>query len=96
MSEVKLCPECGESCDRGEVDVGVGVIYGPWGCYSCGWSEYDRRQAELDHPGWYCDPTGGLHKIDAIVEKCERFGLDGDVVRAAFDRTGEDDPEASP
>ena len=89
MSESNLCPECGESCDRDEVDVGVGIIYGPWGCYSCGWSEYDREQAEADHPGWYCDPTGGLHKIDAIVEKCERFGLDGKVVRAAFEGKGQ-------
>lgn len=83
--EPMTCPTCGEECDRDEVNVGVGIIYGPWGCHSCGWSEYDREQAEKDHPGYYCDPTGGLHKIDAIVEGCERFGLDGDVVRDAFE-----------
>jgi ribosomal protein L37AE/L43A len=35
------CPECGEEdqVERDEVDVGVGVIYGPWHCYACGWAE---------------------------------------------------------
>lgn len=83
--ETKNCPQCGNECDRDEVDVGVGVITGPWGCYGCGWSEYDRKQAELDNPGYYCDPTGGLHKIDVIVKHCERFGLNPDVVRNAFE-----------
>jgi hypothetical protein len=80
------CPECGEDCDRDSVDIGVGIQYGPWGCYACGWSEYDRERAERDNPGWYCDPTGGLHKIDAIVERCERLGIDGAVVRKAFEK----------
>lgn len=25
--------------DREEVDIGVGVQVGPWGCYACGWTE---------------------------------------------------------
>lgn len=83
------CPQCGEECYRDEVDVGVGVIYGPWGCY-CGWSEYPVRQAEEDHPGYYCDPWGGLTKVDVIVENAKRFGLDGDEVRKAFDRGAEE------
>jgi hypothetical protein len=89
MRETKLCPECNEECDRDEVDVEVGIIYGPWGCYSCGWSEYDRKRAEAENPGWYCDPTGGLHRIDAIVERCERFGL-GEAARQAFEKTPEE------
>jgi len=40
MSEEKTCPNCGGGCCRDEVDVGVGIIYGPWGCWSCRWSEY--------------------------------------------------------
>ena len=32
------CPECGTECGRDEVDVGVGTMYGPYGCV-CGWSE---------------------------------------------------------
>ena len=33
------CPECGTLCERDEVDVGPGVICGPWSCLGCGWSE---------------------------------------------------------
>lgn len=33
------CPECGEACVRDEVDIGVGIQYGPWGCTECSWSE---------------------------------------------------------
>lgn len=34
------CPKCKSECEREEVDVGVGTIYGPYGCPSCAWSEY--------------------------------------------------------
>lgn len=77
------CPQCGQECDRDSVDVGVGVIHGPWGCYGCGWSEYDRQRAETENHGYYCDPTGGLHRIEAIVARCERFGL-GEAAAEAF------------
>ena len=47
MSSVQYdCPHCATACDRESADVGVGVIYGPWGCSNCGWSEnpeYDSR-----------------------------------------------------
>jgi len=33
------CPACGGACDRDEVDIGVGVLCGPWGCSCCGWVE---------------------------------------------------------
>ncbi len=42
------CPICGDNCMRDEVDIGVGTIYGPFGC-QCGWSEsaeYDRSNGE--------------------------------------------------
>lgn len=85
------CPKCGCEADRDEVDVGVGVIYGPYGCY-CGWSEdsrYDSSSgpspASLENPGWYVDSCGGMQRIDAIVEKCEYFGLDGEQVRKVFE-----------
>ena len=53
MSEldVRECPRCGEFCGRDDVDIGVGIKYGPWGCYSCGWSEdsdYDKRKDEIE------------------------------------------------
>ncbi len=34
-----FCPKCGTECYRDEVDVGVGTIFGPYGCPGCGWSE---------------------------------------------------------
>jgi hypothetical protein len=41
--------------------VGVGVIYGPWGCY-CGWSEdsrYYQQNAEQSSDG-HLDQWGGF------------------------------------
>jgi len=35
----KKCPICGAPCDRHEVDIGVGVQYGPWTCTECDWNE---------------------------------------------------------
>ncbi len=60
------CPKCLRACDRDEVDVGVGVIHGPWGC-RCGWSEdprYDSSEgispAQGEFPGWAVDSRGGM------------------------------------
>lgn len=63
------CPECGyPHCWRDEVDVGVGVIHGPYGCPECGWSEdaqYDKSQgesmAQKENPDHEVDQWGGLH-----------------------------------
>lgn len=70
--------------------MGVGVIYGPWGC-GCGWSEapeYDRSsgrsEAEHAHPGFYVDSMGGMQRVTAIADKCERFGIDPEVVLRTF------------
>lgn len=39
-SEAMVCPQCGSlNVDRDEVDIGVGVHCGPWGCFDCGWTE---------------------------------------------------------
>lgn len=39
------CPNCtaGE-CWRDEVDIGVGIQYGPWRCSDCGW--YEGHEAD--------------------------------------------------
>lgn len=62
------CPKCGTECWRDEVDVGVGVINGPYGCPSCAWSEYeeydlsdgksplDEKGGAIDQYGWYHPP----------------------------------------
>lgn len=34
------CPNCNSNqVSRDEVDIGVGVQYGPWQCHDCGWFE---------------------------------------------------------
>ena len=53
--ETMVCPECGEECERESVDVGVGYLFGPWGCMRCGWSEDERIS---HHPDWRVSPTG--------------------------------------
>ena len=47
------CPKCGAPCDRDEVDIGVGVQCGPWGCYDCGWPESYPIVEQIE----YTDPT---------------------------------------
>lgn len=86
MSECELCPKCGNEAWRDEVDVGIGVLYGPYGC-PCGWSEdphYDRSEgpspAQLEHPDHYVDSQGGLHPHEGIRDKLNYFGLDGNKV----------------
>lgn len=80
------CPKCGEDCCRDEVDVGVGIIYGPYGC-SCGWSEdpyYDGSDgpspAAREHKNHYVDSTGGMTPHAAVSEGLKRFGLPGDDI----------------
>lgn len=59
------CPNCEEDCDRDEVDIGVGIQYGPWRCLTCGWSEEADQDACLAalsakemSPGASTKPTG--------------------------------------
>jgi hypothetical protein len=77
------CLNCGMDCDRDEVDVGVGVIYGPYGCNSCGWSEapeYDSSNGpspkQQENPGYIVDPQGGMQKKSAVLAKLDRLGVD--------------------
>lgn len=51
-----ICPECGAACARDEVNVEVGMIYGPYGC-SCGWSEDERYR---HNPDPRVDSRGGF------------------------------------
>lgn len=57
------CPRCGIPATRDEVDNGVGIIVGPYGC-ECGWSEnadYDvSDRPRLDGHGNQIDQWGGL------------------------------------
>ena len=48
MSKQERCPECGSfDVGRDDVDIGVGVLYGPLGCFDCGWTD-----DENDRPDW--------------------------------------------
>lgn len=83
------CPHCGEPCDREAVDVGVGVIHGPWGCGGCGWSEYpeydSRKGVRRDGDARVFDQYG----VSRHVER-----LDGAAVLAGLNvrSRGEDLP----
>jgi hypothetical protein len=62
-----ICPKCGDNTWRESADVGVGIIYGPYGCPSCGWSEEDRYDLSSGHKtedGYRLDQWGGLHKTN--------------------------------
>ena len=85
------CPKCDEVCYRESADIGVGVIHGPYGCPACGWSEwaeYDRSSgpspAQEAHPGWHVDQFGGMQRVSAIADHCERFGIPREVVEESF------------
>lgn len=87
--ESQDCPHCGEPCDRHSVDVGVGVIRGPWGCGNCGWSSdsaYDSRVSiRRDGDDRVFDQYGVSHHVDRS---------DGQVVLAGLNvnRRGEENP----
>lgn len=66
-----VCPNCGEQCGRDAADVGVGIIYGPYGCM-CGWSEWETYDQLCGDGGWqkdggYTDTTGGYWPKDNPV-----------------------------
>lgn len=60
MTTFHKCPICGSECDRDEADVGIGIMYGPWGCV-CGWSE----QEEYNHAGKPAPVCNG-YRIDSM------------------------------
>ncbi len=44
VAESMACPTCGSECIRDEVDIGVGVQYGPLICTECGWAQGEDTQ----------------------------------------------------
>ena len=90
------CPRCG-GCDlyREDVDIGVGTLFGPWGCPDCGWSEDTAYDIDFDggvqENGSYRDPYGCLlpatNPIAKMLakearEECARRGIDPDELCA--------------
>lgn len=66
-TESHECPVCKQGCSRDSADVGVGVIYGPWGC-PCGWSEDPRYNllsgSKYTELGGRIDQYGGITPRD--------------------------------
>ena len=66
------CPNCGnKDLWRDSADVGVCVIYSPYGC-ECGWSEAEEYNQLEGNGGWqengaYTDPCGGYWPKDNPV-----------------------------
>lgn len=84
MPEIDKCPKC--SCDelhRDSVNVGVGVIDGPWGCPQCGWSEdseYDLSDGRdpVDAEGGAIDQFGGYHPPGSSMALAYRLAKMGE------------------
>lgn len=80
MSETHACEKCGAECDRHEVDVGVGVIYGPWGCPGCGWSEDEQYDLTLrdavDEQGGAVDQYGAYHPPGSSMARAYRMAAE--------------------
>lgn len=72
--DLSTCPICGEPTWRDSVDVGVGIMYGPYGC-PCGWSEdpaYDLRSGpRRTDKGYVIDQWGGLTPAHTVAEFTE-------------------------
>ncbi len=65
MKDEGVCPRCEErELYRDSADVGVGIIYGPYGCPCCGWSESEQCDMQkgggVQDDGSYLDPYGGI------------------------------------
>ena len=74
-----LCKNCNKSCQRESVDVGVGIIHGPYGCAECGWSEdpfYDRSSGtspaqEQAGKNYFVNQYGVMQKV--ACTDCSRY-----------------------
>ncbi len=79
------CPKCGDAVWRDSADVGVGIIYGPAGCPSCGWSEdkqYDMSEgsskANAEDSERWTDQFGVSHHKERVRENLQNLGIDLD------------------
>lgn len=67
----KTCPNCKNEAWRESADVGVGIIYGPWGC-ECGWSEDDEYntltgKGGVQENGSYTTPQGVIYPSGNLI-----------------------------
>ncbi len=81
-----LCPVCKNMVWRDSVDVGVGIIHGPWGCGGCGWSSdpfYDCRsgpcEAEREDENKYkINQFGHLFKNKPLKNKEQKSEIENE------------------
>jgi hypothetical protein len=57
------CPKCETPCTRESIHNGIGLLFGPFGCPGCGWSEYEEYDLSdgrdpLDEKGGVLDQWG--------------------------------------
>lgn len=82
---VNKCPKCGSAeLWRDSVNIGVGVIYGPWGCGDCFWSQdeeydlsgdtlpFDEKGGMIDQYGTYYPPENEIAKQCYAAYKKEK------------------------
>lgn len=75
---IKNCPNCGSNeLWRDCADVGIGVIFGPWGCADCCWSEdeeydlSDSSKLPFDEKGGMIDQYGSYYPPEnEIARQC--------------------------
>lgn len=69
--EPDKCPSCGGSdLRRDEVHNGVCMLYGPFGCADCGWSEdsrYDCQDGPIENE-W-----GTINQYGNLFPRCEEI-----------------------
>jgi predicted RNA-binding Zn-ribbon protein involved in translation (DUF1610 family) len=87
MAGKAYCPKCGDELWRESCDVGVGVVYGPWGCSGCGYSESEEY-----------DLSGDRNPVDEKGGALNQFGVyypSGNTMATAYrmSRAAELDPE---
>lgn len=77
---VFFCPKCKSRCFRESIDVGVGIIYGPYGCPNCGWSEDEK----------YDNSSGPKYDVENGL-KLDQYG-NGERVPSSPNPLKSDDP----
>lgn len=67
------CPACGGPTQRIEVDIGVGIQYGPRHCMDCVWQEPEEDLSLIDEPDGECfrggEAAGALAESQAWIQR---------------------------
>jgi hypothetical protein len=66
------CPKCGEACERDSVHNGIAMLFGPYGCPQCKWSEseeydFSTDKNPIDERGGVSDQYGGYYPPGSLT-----------------------------